>query len=178
MFGTINNTWVPLFRGRSEISLKLIGFSSVFSLRFRLRHSLVTLVCHFCCDSSWLLQICLWTSFKGFWFSGMMVVRPILSPATLALFGNSTTCLSHCVGSWILDSCASDHEVDNPSLISNLSPPNIPHSITLANGSKAQVTGIGQASPLPLQAQSGCPTQTLQGVCECIRVNRTWLVQT
>ena len=109
------------------------------------------------------LEICLWTSFKGFWFSGMMVVQPILSPATLALFDNSTTCLSHCVGSWILDSGASDHVVANPSLISNLSPPNIPHSITLANGSKAQVTGIGQASPLPSLSLNyvlfvpGCP---------------------
>ncbi|RHN48943.1 hypothetical protein MtrunA17_Chr7g0269211 [Medicago truncatula] len=112
-------------------------------------HSLLTLICHFCRVSSWLLHICLWTSFKGCWFSGMMVVQPILSPTTLTLFGNSTTCLSHCVRSWILDSGASDHVVGNPSLISNLSPPNIPHSITLANGSKAQVTGIGQASPLP-----------------------------
>lgn len=129
LFGTINNTWVPLFRG-------FMG------------HTLVTLVCHFSCDSSWFLQICLWTSFKGFWFSGMMVVQPILSPAILALFGNSTACLSHCIGSWILDFGAYDHVVGNPSLISNLSPPNIPHNITLANGSKAQVTGIGQASPL------------------------------
>jgi hypothetical protein len=34
------------------------------------------------------------------------------------------------------------------SLISNLSRPKIPHNITLANGYKAQVTSIGQASPL------------------------------
>jgi hypothetical protein len=58
-------------------------------------------------------------------------------------------CLSHSIGSWVLDSGASDHVVGNPSLISNLSPPKIPHNITLANGSNAQVTGIGQASPLP-----------------------------
>jgi len=62
---------------------------------------------------------------------------------------NSTVCLSHSTRSWVLDSGASDHVVDDPSLISNLSPPKIPHNITVANGSKAQVTGIGQASPLP-----------------------------
>lgn len=37
LFGTINSTWVPLFRGRSEISLKLIGFfvSFFFLLAFQ-----------------------------------------------------------------------------------------------------------------------------------------------
>lgn len=35
-----------------------------------------------------------------------------------------------------------------PLFISNLAPPKIHHNVTLANGSKAQVTGIGQVSPL------------------------------
>jgi len=97
----------------------------------------------------------------------MMVVQPILSPATLALFGNSTTCLSHCVGSWIIDSDASDHVFGNPSLISNLSLPNIPHNITLANGSKVQVTGIVEVSPLPSLSLNyvlfvpGCPFNSI-----------------
>lgn len=65
------------------------------------------------------------------------------------LFTACLACLSHSVGSWILDSGASDHVVGNPFLISNLSPPKNTHNITLANGSKTQVTGIGQASPLP-----------------------------
>ncbi|KAK2380773.1 putative mitochondrial protein [Trifolium repens] len=78
-----------------------------------------------------------------------MAVQQTSAAATLAHIDNSTACLSHSVGSWILDSGASDHVVGNPSLISNLLPPKIPHSLTLANGSKAQVTGVGQASPLP-----------------------------
>jgi hypothetical protein len=77
-----------------------------------------------------------------------MDVQQTSAAATFAQIGNSTACLSHSVGSWILDSGASDHVVGNPSLISNLLPPRIPHNITVANGSKAQVTGIGQASPL------------------------------
>ncbi|PNY16464.1 receptor-like protein kinase, partial [Trifolium pratense] len=81
-----------------------------------------------------------------------MAVQQTSAAATSALIDNSTACLSHSMGSWILDSGASDHVVGNPpnpSLISNLLPPKIPHSLTLANGSKTRVTGIGQASPLP-----------------------------
>jgi len=78
-----------------------------------------------------------------------MAIQPVSSSATLAHFNNSTVCLSHSTGSWVLDSGASDHVAGYPSLISNLSPPKIPHNITVANGPKAQVTGIGQASPLP-----------------------------
>ncbi|MCH93330.1 receptor-like protein kinase [Trifolium medium] len=76
-----------------------------------------------------------------------MAVQQTSAAATLAHIGNSTACISHSVGSWILDSGASDHVVGNPSLI--MLPPKIPHNITLTNGSKAQVTGIGQTSPLP-----------------------------
>ena len=78
-----------------------------------------------------------------------MGIQPVSSSATLAHFNNSTVCLSHSTRSWVLDSGASDHVVGDPSLISNLSPLKIPHNITVANGSNAQVTGIGQASPLP-----------------------------
>jgi hypothetical protein len=50
---------------------------------------------------------------------------------------------------WILDSGASDHVAGNHYLLSKLSPPKISQHITVADGSKAQVTGIGQATPLP-----------------------------
>src|ERR1044072_7200751 len=46
-----------------------------------------------------------------------------------------------------LDSGASDHLAGNPSFFTKLAPPKAPHSVTLADGSKAQVMGIGQASP-------------------------------
>jgi len=85
----------------------------------------------------------------GFCFVMFNAIQPVSSSTTLAHFNNSTVCLSHSTGSWVLDSGASDHVVGDPSLISNLSPPKISHNITVANGSKAQVTGIGQASPLP-----------------------------
>ncbi|KEH27893.1 hypothetical protein MTR_5g048690 [Medicago truncatula] len=91
------------------------------------------------------------------------VLFGIINNTWVPLFRGFVACLSHCVGSWISDSSASDHVVGNPSLISNLSPPNIPHNITLANGSKEQVTGIGQASPLPSLSLNyvlfvpGCP---------------------
>ena len=64
---------------------------------------------------------------------------------------------------WILDFGASDHIAGNPSFFSTLSSPKTPHHITLADGSKAKATGIGQASPLPsLSLDSvlfipGCP---------------------
>ncbi|MCI14059.1 hypothetical protein A2U01_0035186, partial [Trifolium medium] len=70
----------------------------------------------------------------------LLDVMELSAAATLAHVGDSTACLSHSVGSWILDSSASDHVVGNPSLISNMLPPKIPHNITLPNGSKAQVT--------------------------------------
>jgi hypothetical protein len=78
-----------------------------------------------------------------------MAVEQTSAAATLAHVGDTSACLSHSMGSWILDSGAPDHVVGNPSLIFNLLPPKIPHNITLANGSKTLVTGIGQALPLP-----------------------------
>nr|KYP49899.1 hypothetical protein KK1_028398 [Cajanus cajan] len=73
------------------------------------------------------------------------------SSITVAHTGNSTVCLSHStsIGPWVLDSGASDHLTGNVSLFPNLSSPKTPHHITLADGSKVQVTGIGQISPLP-----------------------------
>lgn len=73
------------------------------------------------------------------------------SSATVAQTGNSTVCYSHStpVGSWVLDSGASDHLTGNPSFFSNLSSPKTTHHVTLANGSKVQATGVGQTSPLP-----------------------------
>ncbi|XP_029125187.1 uncharacterized protein LOC109815938 isoform X2 [Cajanus cajan] len=65
------------------------------------------------------------------------------SSITVAHTGNSTVCLSHStsIGPWVLDSGASDHLTGNASLFPNLSSPKTPHHITLANGSKVQVTG-------------------------------------
>jgi hypothetical protein len=53
----------------------------------------------------------------------LMASQKVSTSVTLAHFSNSTVCLSHSMGSWILDSGASDHVVGNPSLIYNLSPP-------------------------------------------------------
>lgn len=79
-----------------------------------------------------------------------MVVQFVLSLPTLVHFGNSTTCLSYCVGSWVLDYGVSDLVGGHASLVSNLSTLKISYIITLSNGSMAQVTTIGQASSLPL----------------------------
>jgi len=81
-----------------------------------------------------------------------MDVQHISCADSLAHVVNSTVGLSHYVGSWILDSGVCDHVVGNPSHISNLSPPQIPHNITLAKGAKAQVSGIGKASHLSSQS--------------------------
>jgi hypothetical protein len=79
-----------------------------------------------------------------------MAAQNVSSLVALAHFNNSTICLSHSIGDhgFFIRVLATDHVVGNPSLIYNLLPPKILHSITLANGSKAQLTGIGQASPL------------------------------
>jgi len=63
---------------------------------------------------------------------------------------NSTTCISQSGNNqspWIIDSGAFDHTVGNSSLFSSLSPPKIPHFITLADGSRVTATGIGHVSP-------------------------------
>ena len=86
------------------------------------------------------------------------------SSATIAHTGNSTVCLSQSasVGSWIIDSGASNHLAGNPSLFSKLSFPKTTHHITLADGSKTQAAGIGQASPLP-----SLPLNSVLFVPEC-----------
>jgi len=73
------------------------------------------------------------------------------SSATIVHTGNSTVCLSQSsyVGLWILDSGASDHVAGNPSLLSKITQPKIPHHITVVDGSKAKASGVGQAIPLP-----------------------------
>lgn len=73
------------------------------------------------------------------------------SSATVAHTGNSTVCLSQSssVGPWILESGASNHVAGNPSLLSKITQPKIPHHITVAYGSKAKASGVGQATPLP-----------------------------
>lgn len=97
----------------------------------------------------------------------LMAVQQASSSHTLAHFGNYKVRLSHSLESWILDSGASDHITGNPSLclichlLSHLtmyhitgnpslclilSPPNSPHYVMSANGSKVHATGIGQAS--------------------------------
>jgi hypothetical protein len=76
--------------------------------------------------------------------SSMAVQQQTPAASTSVHIDNSMICQS-----WILDFGASAHVVGNPSLVSNLSPPKIPQHIICANGSKAQVIGIGQASPLP-----------------------------
>jgi len=73
------------------------------------------------------------------------------SSATIAHTGNSTVCLSQSssVGPWILDPGDSDHVAGNPSLLSKITQPKIPHHITIVDGSKAKASGVGQATPLP-----------------------------
>ena len=63
---------------------------------------------------------------------------------------NSTACISQSGNNqspWIIDSGASDHIAGNSSLFSSLSPPKIPHFITLADGSRVAATRISHVSP-------------------------------
>jgi len=53
---------------------------------------------------------------------------------------NSTVCISQSGNNqspWIIDSSAFDHIAGNSSLFSSLSPPKIPHFITLADGMRS-----------------------------------------
>uniref|UniRef100_A0A2N9FCY0 Uncharacterized protein n=1 Tax=Fagus sylvatica TaxID=28930 RepID=A0A2N9FCY0_FAGSY len=54
--------------------------------------------------------------------------------------------------SWVIDSGASDHMTGNSSLLSNISDPCSPFSVTVANGTKTPVQGIGNCLPLLLRA--------------------------
>ena len=63
---------------------------------------------------------------------------------------NSAACISQSGNDqnpWIIDSGASDHIAGNSSLFSSISSPNIPHFITLADGSQVTAKGIGHVSP-------------------------------
>jgi len=73
------------------------------------------------------------------------------SSATVTHTSNSKVCLSQSssVGPWILDYEASDHVAGNPSLLSKITQPKIQHHITVADGSKAKASGVGQATPVP-----------------------------
>ncbi|CAH9098740.1 unnamed protein product [Cuscuta europaea] len=71
-----------------------------------------------------------------------------LTNMPLSTLGLSTAYVSHTIGSWIIDSGASDHIYGNPHLLSHISKhQNLP-LITLANGLQTSASGIGQALPL------------------------------
>ena len=78
---------------------------------------------------------------------------------------------SSTLGSWILDSSASDHMTGNQSLFSQLSFSDSLPSVTLTNGSKTKVCGIGQTRSLPnLSLNSvlfvpGCPFNLISFLC-------------
>uniref|UniRef100_A0A2N9HKE0 Integrase catalytic domain-containing protein n=1 Tax=Fagus sylvatica TaxID=28930 RepID=A0A2N9HKE0_FAGSY len=64
------------------------------------------------------------------------------SSSSMVASGN--TCLhSSSSPSWVIDSGASDHMTGNSSLLSNISDPCSPFSVTVANGTKTPVQGIG-----------------------------------
>jgi hypothetical protein len=67
------------------------------------------------------------------------------SSSSMVASGN--TCLhSSSSPSWVIDSEASDHMTGNSSLLSNISDPCSPFSVTVANGTKTPVQGIGTVS--------------------------------
>uniref|UniRef100_A0A2N9IEJ3 Integrase catalytic domain-containing protein n=1 Tax=Fagus sylvatica TaxID=28930 RepID=A0A2N9IEJ3_FAGSY len=67
------------------------------------------------------------------------------SSSSMVASGN--TCLhSSSSPSWVIDSGASDHMTGNSSLLSNISDPCSPFSVTVANGTKTPVQGIGTVS--------------------------------
>lgn len=51
--------------------------------------------------------------------------------------------------SWIIDSGATDHMVNNPSLVSNFTPISNKHDISIANGSTVPIQGIGEVKFFP-----------------------------
>jgi uncharacterized membrane protein YgcG len=64
-----------------------------------------------------------------------------------SMVASSNTCLhSSSSPSWVIDSGASDHMTGNSSLLSNISNPCSPFSVTVANGTKTPVQGIGTVS--------------------------------
>jgi hypothetical protein len=113
------------------------------------------------------------------------------SSAAVAQSGNPVAFLStSSLGPWVLDSGASDHMTGNQSLLSQLSYSDSLPSVTVADGSKIKVQGLGQAHPLPnLSLDSvlyipGCPfnlisvnklTRTLD--CSVLFTNNSVYVQ-
>jgi transposase InsO family protein len=63
------------------------------------------------------------------------------------MVASGNTCLhSSSSPPWVIDSRASDHMTGNSSLLSNISNPCSPFSVTVANGTKTPVQGIGTIS--------------------------------
>nr|CAN66185.1 hypothetical protein VITISV_025185 [Vitis vinifera] len=73
------------------------------------------------------------------------------SVASVAQPGNVSAYLTHTssLGSWILDSGASDHLSGNKYLFSSITTTSALPTVTLANGSQTVAKGIGLALPLP-----------------------------
>ena len=68
----------------------------------------------------------------------------------MSVEGNSFACVSQSstLGTWVMDSGASDHISGNKSLLSNIVYSQSLPSITLANGIKTKPKGVGKATPL------------------------------
>lgn len=64
--------------------------------------------------------------------------------ASIAHTANSSVCLSQSssLGPWVLDSGASDHVIDNKSILSSLSTSSFLDTITFGNGSQTRPEGI------------------------------------
>ena len=71
------------------------------------------------------------------------------SIAFVAQIDNTSACLSHSSGPWILDSRASDHLSGNKVIFSSLAFISPFLMVTLANGSQTIAKGISSACPFP-----------------------------
>ena len=71
------------------------------------------------------------------------------SIASVAQTGNAPAYLTHSLGPWILDSCASDHLFGNKDLFSSLTITLPLPIITLANGTQTMAKGIRFTCPFP-----------------------------
>ena len=71
------------------------------------------------------------------------------SISSIAQIGNTSACLSHSSGLWILDSEASDHLSRKKDIFSSLTFTSPLPMVTLTNGSQTIAKGIGSACPLP-----------------------------
>ena len=74
-----------------------------------------------------------------------------VSVASVAQTGNVSACLTHTssLGSWILDSGASDHISGNKDLFSSITTTSALPTVTLTNGSETMAKGFGLTHPLP-----------------------------